>query len=78
MIAFHCDPEIVAESYVMGSMSESERESFATHLKGCAACERRVLQEREFVNAMRAACQLFALESSGDLRKPMATASGSC
>jgi len=77
MRAHHCDPEIVVESFVMGSMSQSERELFETHLKGCGVCAHEVLQEREFVNAMRSACRLLALTSSGDLRKPMVTASGS-
>jgi len=77
MRAYHCDPEAVADSYVMGSMSENERDSFETYLKGCAACERRVLQEREFVSALRSACRLLVLRSSDALRKPMVTASGS-
>jgi anti-sigma factor RsiW len=77
MKAYHCDPETLVESYVMGRLSQSDRESFEAHLKRCVTCARQVGQEREFVNAMLAACRQLALRSSGDVRKTKTAASGS-
>ena|SRR5215469_6452070 len=55
MTAFHCDPEGVAEAYVMNLMPTKRRALYRSHLKRCAACRREVEVARDYAKAMLAA-----------------------